>query len=292
MVSALKSPALPLGSQKTDPLKTGKPIVQDVPKERSALTKMLEKSRDEQYNVFMKMFLAQVKNQNPDNPMSTHEMTQSVMSFFSAAEQAQTNKLLKNSNDMKVKEQMAAAKSYLNKEIVYEGDVMKFEGDPEDIQLMMPTDVKEAELVILDANLMRVKTIPLSPETGTQRHTWDGTSDQNPKKKVDPGIYYTKVMGIDKKEQNLDIPTILKGTVRQVSYQEDEGEFLLLVKDDIGVEVDNLISVRKPASQELMDLSKNMQEQIKQYTELTKLLKGGSIPEAPQGSTSVPDYIS
>lgn len=275
MVSSINTPAIPIATQqKTEAMK-----------DKSALGRMLEKSRDEQYNVFMKMFLAQVKNQNPDNPMSTHEMTQSVMSFFSAAEQAQTNKLLKQGNEFKVKEQMAAAKTYLNKEIVYEGNVLDFDGNPEEIQLTMPGNVKEAELVILDENLKRVKTFPLDTQAGTKKFTWDGLNDQN--EMALKGIYYSKVMAVDPQDGTVDIPTILKGTVKQISYEDESGEFLLLVKDKIGVDVENIINVRKPASPEILDLSKTMQEQIKQYEELTKLLRSQLPPE--HSSTSTPE---
>ncbi|AIK96867.1 flagellar hook assembly protein FlgD [Candidatus Odyssella acanthamoebae] len=291
MVTAANVPLIPSGMGRTEAELKSKTAAKEVTKDRSVLTKMLDKSRDEQYNVFMKMFLAQVKNQNPDNPMSTHEMTQSVMSFFSAAEQAQTNKLLKQGNDMRMKEQMATAKSYLNKDIVYEGNVVRFEGDAEEIQLMMPAEVKEAELVILDANQKQVKTIPLSIEPGKQTKTWDGTSDANAETKVAPGIYYTLVRAHNIREKNMEIPTILKGRVRQISYQEENGEFLLLVKDDIGVEVDDLISVRKPVSEEFVGLRKNMQEQIRQYEELTNILKGQFQSDASSFANSIPEYI-
>lgn len=292
MVTAANAPVMPMGKNQAELDQKGKAAAGAGVKDRSALTQMLEKSRDEQYNVFMKMFLAQVKNQNPDNPMSTHEMTQSVMSFFTAAEHAQTNKLLKQGNDMRMKEQMAAAKAYLNKDVMYEGDLVKFEGGAEEIQLMMPPEVKVAELVILDANQKKVKTIPLSLVPGRQTKLWDGTSDTDPTTKVPPGFYYTQVVAKDLREKNMEIPTILKGTVRQISYQEEDGEFLLLVNDSIGVEVDNLLNVRKPASPELLNLSKSMQDQARQYEELVRILREQPQMEASALSTSIPEYIS
>lgn len=264
-------------------------VAMEKTKDRSALGRMLEKSRDEQYNVFMKMFLAQVKNQNPDNPMSTHEMTQSVMSFFSAAEQAQTNKLLKHGNDMKVKEQMAAAKTYLNKEIVYEDDRLVFNGQPEDISLIMPGGVVEAELVVLDQQLNRVKTFPLDPsKVGKQTFSWDGLNDKETP--VGTGIYHTKVLAIDAKKQTVEIPTTYKGRVQQIAYQDDSGDFMLLVNDSVGVSLDDVLSVSKPASQDIVGLTKTMQDQIKQYEELNKLIKS-QIPTEPK-STSIPEYYS
>jgi len=279
MVNAIKSPSPPISAAPQA----------EAPKDRSALSKMLEKSRDEQYNVFMKMFLAQVKNQNPDNPMSTHEMTQSVMSFFSAAEQAQTNKLLKQSNDMKVKEQMSAAKTYLNKEIVYNDDRLVFEGKPEDISLVMPGGVKQAELIVLDENLKLVKSFPLdTSQLGKRTVSWDGTNDNL--EAVNPGIYHTKIVAMDDKGQEVEIPTTFTGVVKQIAYKDESGDFLLLVNESVGVPLDEVLSVRKPASQEILGLTKSMQEQIKQYEELAKMIKGKLPPEF--SSSSIPDYFS
>lgn len=264
-------------------------VAMEKTKDRSALGRMLEKSRDEQYNVFMKMFLAQVKNQNPDNPMSTHEMTQSVMSFFSAAEQAQTNKLLKHGNDMKVKEQMSAAKTYLNKEIVYEDDRLVYNGQPEDISLIMPGGVVEAELVVLDQQLNRVKTFPLDPsKVGKQTFSWDGLNDNEIR--VGTGVYHTKVLATDAKKQTVEIPTTYKGRVQQIAYQDDSGDFMLLVNDSVGVALEDVITVSKPASQDIVGLTKTMQDQIRQYEELNTLIKS-QIPTEPK-STSIPEYYS
>ena len=168
----------------------------------------------------------------------------------------------------------------------------KFEGSAEEIQLMMPPEVKMAELVILDANQKRVKTIPLSAVPGRQTKLWDGTSDVDPTTSVPSGIYYTQVVAQDLREKYMAIPTILKGTVRQISYQEEDGEFLLLVNDSIGVEVDNLLNVRKPVSPELLNLSKNMQDQAHQYEEVLRILREQSQVEASSFSTSIPEYIS
>lgn len=276
---------------KADQNKEAKGAAQEEVKDRSALTRMLEKNRDEQYNVFMKMFLAQVKNQNPDDPMSTHEMTQTVMSFFSAAEQAQTNKLLKQSNDMRLKEQMAAAKSYLNKEILYESKVIKFEGNAEEIQLIMPPGVKEAELQIHDTDSSLIKTVPLTTQPGSKTITWSGNSDTNPDGIVPNGLYRTTVKAIDDKGEKVEIATALKGTVRQITYDED-GEFLLMVKDDVGVEFEEVLRVRKPASQELLGLSQTMRDQIKHYEELNQLLKSQLPLESATELASIPSYLS
>ncbi|WP_010298876.1 flagellar hook assembly protein FlgD [Candidatus Odyssella thessalonicensis] len=291
MVTPVNTSIMPPPPVKAEQNKEAKGAAQEEIKDRSALTRMLEKNRDEQYNVFMKMFLAQVKNQNPDDPMSTHEMTQTVMSFFSAAEQAQTNKLLKQSNDMRLKEQMAAAKSYLNKEILYESKVIKFEGNAEEIQLIMPPGVKEAELQIYDADSTLIKTVPLATQPGSKTITWSGNSDINPDGIVPTGLYRTTVKAIDDKGEKIEIATALKGTVRQITYDED-GEFLLLVKDDLGVEFEDVLRVRKPASQELLGLSQTMRDQIKHYEELNQLLKSQLPLESATELASIPSYLS
>lgn len=234
-------------------------------KERSGLTRMLDKGRDEQYNVFMKMFLAQVKNQSIDNPMSTHEMTQSVMSFFQTAEQAQTNKLLKQGNDLKVREQLSMAKSYLNKTVEYEGDTLGFEGKSEKIRFHMPADIEKAELRIHDDKGKLIMSYPLKTMPGEAVFQWDGNNDVFSYEKVPNGQYIVGIVALDKTKQAVDIPTILSGQVRQIRYEDEHDEFLLMV-NDTPVELSDVLSVSKNQSTEFIELGKK-------YEEVVNLLK-------------------
>jgi hypothetical protein len=64
---------------------------------------------------------------------------------------------------------------------------------------------------------------------------------------------------------------------------------MLLVNESVGVALDDVISVSKPASQDIVGLTKTMQDQIRQYEELNTLIKS-QIPTEPK-STSNPRIL-
>lgn len=254
---------------------------------KSALSQMLEKNQESQYNIFMKMFLAQVKHQSPDNPMSTHEMTQSVMSFMQAAEHTQTNKLLKQGNDLKLKEQISTARGYLNKEIDYNGDVIGFEGTPQKIQFQIPTNLEKASLEIIDINTKAVvKTIDGSTRPGKQIFNWAGEMNGTDIK-AQPGMYIVKVTGIDKAQQTIPIETVLQGRVREIAFDDEENEHFLIVNNNVAIHMRDVISERKVESSDFANLNQKLDAQIRQYEELNKLLRKKFDVEEP-----IPELIS
>lgn len=285
-LSALTSPSLmePLPGKGSIPGKDG--VQQSAPlaaqqtfKPQSSFDRMVDKSPEEQYNIFIKLLVTQVQNQSIDDPMSTHEMTQSTLSFYQTAEMVQTNKLLKHGNDLKLQEQVSMAKSYLNKDVEYEGDVLTFNGKAEKVRFDMPPNIKQAHLIVCDATGRPFKNYPLTLTPGETVVEWDGSSDAHPDKQVPNGQYIVKIHAVDKEDGVVSIPTILKGKVREINYENDHNEFVLRV-NDTAVGLSDILTVSKSSNQELIDLNNKLQEQLAQTKRLTQLLESSKqIPE-------------
>jgi len=241
-------------------------------KGKAALSKVLDKSREDQLKVFEKMFLTQVQHQDPLNPMSTNELTQNIMTFHSAAQQSRMNELLEQINANHIKSQAVAAKSYLNKEVEYQGREFTFEGGDESISFLMPDNIQEAQIAIVDANGAGVTTFPVSVDAGAKTFSWDGSINGRSDFKVPAGQYQVAVVAKNKEAQAIDIPVTLRGTVRKIGYHDESNEFALLVKNT-PVEMSNVSSVRKLPASELISISQGVEEQIKRYDELTGYLK-------------------
>lgn len=247
------------------PLPTGK-------KEKAALSKVLDKSREDQLKVFEKMFLAQVQHQDPLNPMSTNDLTQNIMTFHSAAQQSRMNELLEQINENHIKSQAVAAKSYLNKEVEYQGREFTYEGGSETISFIMPDNIQEAQLAIVDANGAGVTAFPISTDAGAKTFSWDGSVNGRSDLKVPAGQYQVAVLAKNKEDKAIDVPVTFKGVVREIGYHDAASEFALLVKNT-PIEMSNISSVRKAPASELISISQGVQEQIKRYDELSGYLK-------------------
>lgn len=205
--SSLQAPSTSIGKQ------------EESVKKGSALSKMLDKKLDDQFNIFMKMFITQLQNQDPSSPMESMDMTNNLLMFFSAAEQAKTNHLLSQMNEHRLVEQALAAESYIGQDIERLGDQFTFNGTEQKITYTLKEDAKDGELIILTPQGQRVKGIPLETEKGQHTITWDGHSDKD--LKMAPGIYKVKVIAKNPQEKDILVDTQFTGTISHFEIQED-----------------------------------------------------------------------
>lgn len=266
----------------------GAPSLTTLKQQKSALSATLSKNVEEQMDIFQKLFLTQVENQSILNPMSTNDLTQNILSFNSAAQQARMNDLLEKINANHIKEQASAAKNYLNKEVEYQGREFTFEGGNEEISFLMPDNIKEAKLAIVDDKGQGVAVFPISTEAGGKTFSWNGSVDDRPDFKVPTGQYQVAVLATNKDGATIDVPVTLKGTVRKIGYYDEANEFALLVKNT-PVEMSDISSVRKTPSSELLTISEGIQKQNKLYDELAGYLKKEKAPEVETLTTQTED---
>lgn len=238
-------------------------------KNMSALSKMVDKGREEQFDVFLKMFLTQVQNQDPTNPMNSNEMTQNIMMFLSAAEQAKGNELLEKIHQGQQAAVNSQARSYLNKEVEYEGDVFAFDGyTPHRIRWNMPEEIQSASLVIYRADGMPIEQTPIDV-AGANAFVWDG-GHMLQEGGFPPGQYLTRIIAYDAAGEEREVPTIHEGRVERVHYTEDQ-QTLLSVGGAM-VPMEYIISTKKLPSHEILELSEQLKSQLQSYESVTELL--------------------
>ncbi len=242
-------------------------------KDKSALGKMMSKDLDEQFNVFMKMFITQLQNQDPTEPMDGTQMTNNLLMFFTAAEQAKTNFHLEKLNHTNETEQLVAAKSYLNKEVTYEGNELTFDGQPQPITVDIPKGAQNTQVMIFDpATNKRLKTIDLGNQAGTKTVIWDGSQDGDGAEKVTAGQYLIKVQAEKDKNTWYDITPRMKGTVTAIDYLDDR-EFVYYV-NQTPVRFENIQQVRKPTRDgSISELKESLQQQIHSIDNLKSLVE-------------------
>lgn len=259
-----------------DPSKVDKPKgpIQSKPThDKSALGKMMSKDLDEQFNVFMKMFITQLQNQDPTEPMDGTQMTNNLLMFFSAAEQAKTNFHLEKLNHTNETEQLVAAKSYLNKEVTYEGNELTFDGQPQPITADIPKGAQNPEIMIFDPQTnQRLKTLKLENKEGVQTVVWDGTTDANNGEQVPPGQYMIKVQAEKDENTWYDIKPRMKGMVTALDYTDDR-EYIYYV-NNTPVRFEDISQVRKPNRDlSIHELKESLQQQISSIDNLKSLVE-------------------
>ena len=151
---------------------------------------------------FLKLFLAQLRNQDPMNPMKGTEVATQLAQFSSVEQLSNINTNLTKSLDMSslLSQSISNALSatLVGKEVKATGDSFMFNGSTEvRLGYTLPSKAENVEVTIVDANGTPVRTFK-DPgiEKGDTTFTWDGKNDDG--QALSQGKYTFKVNATDK----------------------------------------------------------------------------------------------
>ncbi len=192
---------------------------------------------------FLKLFVAQLQNQDPLNPDDGTEM---------ASKLAQFNGLEQMMNMNKTMEQMVKSQNlgrnlqlvnYVGKEITVDGGRVKLkDGQPSSSTFTVAKSATRATLSIRDSTGMVVSERELGPlDVGSHPFQWDGKNDAgNP---VADGLYHFSIYARDIDGNQVTVPITSKTTISGVDIQSETGELFT----ELGpVNFDDIRSVGNP----------------------------------------------
>lgn len=273
----------------------GKNIETGNAKEKSAMSQMLDKNREEQMDMFMKMFITQLNHQDPMDPMDPNKMVIALSTFSSMAQQARMADLLEKINDNQIKQheiylkhQAQNTKGYLNKEIDYHGDEFTFDGKPVKISFELPVNISSAKLAIKDSFGEVVSYRDVNTSAGKQTIEWDGIGDSGLQKN---GQYQATLIVLDEKQNERIAPLMFTGTVNEIGYDNEGDEYALLV-GGTPVSISDVARVRKAFVSEANNLNeanyespkmvvnelKNITEEVNKISNETLISQEVQIP--------------
>ncbi|MFA9461505.1 flagellar hook assembly protein FlgD [Thiohalorhabdus methylotrophus] len=174
---------------------------------------------EEQRQLFLKMLVTQMENQNPLDPMKNKEMLSQMAQFSGVEQQIKTNDLLGKLAGQQQSRNMDAV-GLLGKTAWVEGQPARStgEGQSHKFQFSLDSNGSRVAKVKNDAGKV-VRTIDLgSLDSGMQQAEWDGKTDDG--KPAPPGTYDIQVMRADVKEPKPQ-PVQIQSTVQEVRYGED-----------------------------------------------------------------------
>lgn len=179
-------------------------------------------------DAFFKLMLAQMKNQDPTNPMQSHEMAAQLASFTSLEQMQNMNKTLTEmSNAQKPMEQFQVLQ-FLGKSVA--GDSSKLyrsKGDKDhDMLFDLPMNATETEIKIKNADGDVVKTYKLNNlKQGSNRLTWNGMDEKGTV--LPEGEYQFSVVAKNEQDKKVAIKTDFEGVISGVNYTK-EGPVLMV----------------------------------------------------------------
>jgi flagellar basal-body rod modification protein FlgD len=201
------------------------------------------KSLDQQ--AFLKLFVAQLKNQDPLAPQQNHEFVAQLAQFSSLEQSVGINQRLDQLNLQSRGLQNNEVTSLMGKQVDVRGNIVTLNDQDLTVPLRytLDGDAKAAAVVIRDANGNEVRRIAQSnPTKGFHTSKWDGLT--NGGVRAPSGAYSVDVEAVDADQKRVTATQNTQGIVSSVSF--DQGFPVLHLDNGLKVPISDLIGVSPP----------------------------------------------
>ncbi len=169
---------------------------------------------------FLTMLMAQIKNQDPLNPMDNTEFTAQMAQFTSLEQLFNVNDTLNMMVTSINSQNSVQALNIIGKEVTANGqNVHVKNGVSSDIAFTLPETASSVKIVVEDAAGNVVKTIARgSMDEGDHTVTWNPTNDSGAQ--MDDGLYSYSVIAEDKNGKPIEASTFTKGIASGIAYED------------------------------------------------------------------------
>lgn len=214
-------------------------------------------------DAFFKLMLAQMKNQDPTNPLKSHEMAAQLANFSSLEQMQNMNSTLTDlKNGQKPMEQFQTL-NLIGKAV--SGDSSKLvraRGDKEhDIRYHLANDAQEVEVKVRNSDGEVIRTYQLkNQKQGDNKLTWNGLNDKN--LMAPAGEYNFFIEAKASNGQKLSVKTDFAGVITGVNYT-PEGPVLI-----IGNQTVRMKDVKKITDPRLMNNDQKTTQDLKVPAEI------------------------
>lgn len=180
------------------------------------------------FNTFLKLLVAQLKNQDPLNPLDGTQFTGQIAQFSALEQQINTNNHLSKLLEQRDYGQMTLANSYLGKVVLAPGDTVALgETGGTEFAYKLDKTASSVTIDIYDANGKVVRTETGDGTTGNHIVTWDGKNDAGDP--VGEGKYTIRVKATDADGKVMTNTVLTYG--RAASVLNNNGEASLILAD-------------------------------------------------------------
>lgn len=165
---------------------------------------------------FLKMLVAQLKNQDPLKPMDGTEFAAQLAQFSSLEQLTNMNTQLQNLGLYQTTASNTQAVNLLGKEVsASQGNQFQVEGATANFSYNLPAAAAQVSIRILDASAQEVDHIEAGKQTaGLQNVTWSRGDNSN-------GLYSYEVNAVDANGKAVTVQSMMTGKVTAVQYRDN-----------------------------------------------------------------------
>lgn len=179
-------------------------------------------------DAFMRLMLAQMKNQDPTNPLKSHEMAAQLASFSSLEQMQNMNTTLNDmKNGQKPIEQFQAL-NLIGKAVTGDSaNLVRAKGDKQhDFQFHLDVPADSVDVKVRNADGDIIKKMHLQKvKAGDKRLVWSGEDDNG--QNAPPGEYTFLVEAKNAEKKQVAVRTAFDGVITGVNYT-PEGPVLMM----------------------------------------------------------------
>jgi flagellar basal-body rod modification protein FlgD len=187
-------------------------------------------------DAFLKMLLAQLKNQDPLNPMDGTAFVAQMAQFSSLEQLTNLNTTMSNLPAYLGQFSNAQMVNMIGNQATATGNVIDVSGSSAKISYRLPSDIQSGTINIYNSNGMKVDTVKIgSQKTGINSTTWNSSNQAT-------GSYTYEVDATDKNGKAVTVDKLISGTITGASFK---GNKSYLTINGQEVAFSDVISVNK-----------------------------------------------
>ncbi len=169
---------------------------------------------------FLKLFIAQLQNQDPLSPQDPTEMLGQLAQMTQVEQAYNTTTALNNLLTSQNNNLALSSVGLIGKDIIALGNQLNFDGsNAVELSYQMPSGTDTTTLTIKNASGATIRTIDLGAQTaGKGTYVWDGTDGQG--NQLSAGAYSFSISGIDAAGATQTATTFTTGRADGVTFAE------------------------------------------------------------------------
>ena len=189
---------------------------------------------------FLKLFVTQLRAQNPLNPMNNTEFT-AQLAQFSSLEQLnnismQLHDLLLYQNSL----QNTLSSTLIGRKVKISGNEVYLKDNAE-ISYALQEDVSKVKISVYSSSGELVKEVNLGQQTsGEKNYVWDGTDNSG--NHLPEGHYQIKVEALNDSGTPVNVSTMVYGTVTGITF--DNNITYLIVNNTLKIQLNEIKEIQ------------------------------------------------
>lgn len=212
-------------------------------------------------DAFMKLMLAQMKNQDPTNPLKSHEMAAQLAQFSSLEQLQNVNTNLDEMKNAQKPTETYQSLNFIGKGVAGDSSKLtRLKGDKShDMSFKVSEAAQTAKIQIRDANGEVVRKVEMRDlKAGDNLYTWNGLDENG--RSVPAGEYRMSIEALTSEGKKLAVKTDFEGVITGVNYTAD-GPVLLIGNQSV-----KLKDVKKIVDPGLLQIAQQKDQNSKNAT--------------------------